>query len=38
MDPASQRVIDEKTKAGPDGSSQDERIVGGPRNDPTRDT
>jgi len=38
MDPASQRVIDEKTKAGPDGSSKDERIVGGPRNDPTRDT
>ena len=38
MDPASQRVIDEKTKAVPDGSSKDERIVGGPRNDPTRDT
>ncbi len=38
MDPASQRVIDEKTKAGPDGSSKDERIVGGPRNNPTRDT
>jgi hypothetical protein len=37
MDPASQRVSDETTKAGPDGSSKDERIVGGPRNDPTRD-
>src|SRR5712691_2271210 len=33
IDPASQgdRVIDEETKAVPDGSSKDERIVGGPR-------
>jgi len=39
-DPASQgdRVIDGKAKAPPGGSSNDERIVGGLRNYPTRDS
>ena len=31
-------VIDGKEKATPGGSSEDERIVGGPRHYPTRDT
>ena len=40
IDPVAQGggVIDGKEKATPGGSSEDERIVGGPRHYPTRDT